>query len=249
MLALFAWNLEETCKTRAKYAVLKGHLSPNSVIFINSSSAIPLLLEAACLQPSNLISCHTQLFWLPTAKCSLALPQGHNRTVTILSACYSLLYHKRQRGSVSGPQTIALKEVCFFYSVEFLGIKKFCFPCFRIQRCFGYYLTSNASLFIQVLFHKLPGLQNIQNIHQQNMHKTPLHVNKHLQRKEGIERDCALDKLMKYGQTHNRNGSSRVSCHSAWWAIMDTSGEKSPEQNQFGRSFDYVKEENVIPQK
>lgn len=30
---------------------------------------------------------------------------------------------------------------------------------------------------------------------------------------------------------------------------MDTSGEKSPEQNQFGRSFGYVKEENVIPQK
>lgn len=33
---------------------------------------------------------------------------------------------------------------------------------------------------------------------------TPLHPNKHPQRQEDIEKDCALDKFMKYGQPHNR---------------------------------------------
>lgn len=74
--AFFTWNLEETCKSRAKPTVLKGHLSPNSVIFINSSSAIPLLLEAACLQ-SHAID---RFFCLPPASLAVgrtkALPQG-----------------------------------------------------------------------------------------------------------------------------------------------------------------------------
>lgn len=49
VLPIFARNLEETGNSKVKSIDLKEPLSPNSVILINSSSAIPLLLEAVLL--------------------------------------------------------------------------------------------------------------------------------------------------------------------------------------------------------
>lgn len=73
-LPIFAQKLEETGKSRDESTDLKEPLSPNNVILINSSSAIPLLPKAVLLT-STATQSHAQLFCLAAANCVLGLPQ------------------------------------------------------------------------------------------------------------------------------------------------------------------------------
>ena len=136
-LPIFAQNLEETGKSIAASTDLKEPLSPNSVILTNSSSAIPLLLEAVLLtSPATQSHAIHSFFALP-------LPIAHQRCrrgqCFAQQDCYQplclwisvvlrnhLLYCKCRGGSVCGPEMVALKVFCFVYSVDFPGITKFC---------------------------------------------------------------------------------------------------------------------------
>lgn len=135
-LPIFAQNLEETGKSRAESTDLKEPISPNSVILINSSSAMPLLLEPVLLTsqlPSFMphtafLPCHCQLL-ISTALGASAL---HNRIITSLFACESQLSCAITFSTVSRRFCLwamdgGFRSVLFcFVSVDVPGITKFC---------------------------------------------------------------------------------------------------------------------------